>query len=307
MGKLACVLGKRRRRSRATCVTLSTMSVPMPMSGREPSAETLAAIAALERAARRPGAAPFAGVANHVFLLGEDLVVRIPRAGRFLADLVKEAEVIPVAVGAGVWTPRLVAFDDTCSVVDVPYMVLDRVRGDDLARLDLPADRAAGVLRQVGRNRPGCTAYAGQPGPRWRPSPCRTAPWTRALIETFARGRLARRRGRPLADRLDRPPGGAAARRPAPRPGARRPRAAEPARPPGNVPSQRDRGLGRRAVGGPCCRLRQGAPDRCPGGARRVYREESGEADAPVWEARVLWYHLTWAPGPAGRPRPASG
>ncbi|MFC4009893.1 hypothetical protein ACFOY2_21870 [Nonomuraea purpurea] len=58
----------------------------------------------------------------------------IPRTERFLPDLVKEAEVIPVALDAGVRTPEVVAFDDSCSVVDMPYMVLARARGVDLAR-----------------------------------------------------------------------------------------------------------------------------------------------------------------------------
>ncbi|MEV4082551.1 hypothetical protein ACGFJC_02555 [Nonomuraea fuscirosea] len=58
-------------------------------------------------------------------------------------------------------TPRFVAFDDTCSVVDVPYgdvvygdvlyMVLGQEHDDDLARLDLSVDRAVGVLHQMGR------------------------------------------------------------------------------------------------------------------------------------------------------------
>jgi len=34
-----------------------------------------------------------ASVANHVYLLGEDLVLRIPRERRYVPDLVKEAEI----------------------------------------------------------------------------------------------------------------------------------------------------------------------------------------------------------------------
>ncbi|PRX69133.1 hypothetical protein B0I32_102190 [Nonomuraea fuscirosea] len=68
-------------------------------------------------------------------------------------------------------TPRFVAFDNTCSVVDVPYgdlpygdvpygdlpygdlpyVVLDQEHDDDLARLDLSVDRAVGVLHQMRR------------------------------------------------------------------------------------------------------------------------------------------------------------
>ncbi|MBN6054461.1 phosphotransferase, partial [Nonomuraea sp. RK-328] len=67
--------------------------------------------------------------------------------------LVKEAAVIPAALRAGVRTPRVVAFDDTCSVVDVPYMVLARAPGVDLASLELPAADTDRVFHQVGRER----------------------------------------------------------------------------------------------------------------------------------------------------------
>jgi hygromycin-B 7''-O-kinase len=92
-----------------------------------------------------------AGVANRVFLLGDDLVLRIPRTKQFLPDLVKEAAVIPIALHAGVRTPEVVAFDDTCSVVDVPYMVLTRTQGVDLAGLELPTAATERLFRQVGR------------------------------------------------------------------------------------------------------------------------------------------------------------
>ncbi|MEU0566951.1 aminoglycoside phosphotransferase family protein [Nonomuraea sp. NPDC005983] len=91
------------------------------------------------------------GVANRVFLLGDDLVLRIPRTKQFLPDLVKEVAVIPAALHAGVRTPEVVAFDDTCSVVDVPYMVLARAQGVDLARLELPFANTDHVFHQVGR------------------------------------------------------------------------------------------------------------------------------------------------------------
>ena len=92
-----------------------------------------------------------AGVANHAFHLGDDLVLRIPRTTQFLADLVKEAAVIPAAVRVGVRTPDIVAFDDTCSEVNVPYMVLTRAPGLDLARLALSTTETEHVFHQVGR------------------------------------------------------------------------------------------------------------------------------------------------------------
>lgn len=113
--------------------------------------EALAAIArrhGLTAASVRPVPS---GEANHVFHLGDDLILRIPRNEAFLRELAKEAVVIPAARNAGVRTPSVVAFDDTCSEVNVPYMVLTRAPGTDLARLTLSAAETEHVLREVGR------------------------------------------------------------------------------------------------------------------------------------------------------------
>jgi len=87
-----------------------------------------------------------AGVANEVYLLGEELVLRIPRSDAFAADLRKETLVIPAARRAGVRTPKVVSFHDQ----DSTWLVVERVPGVDLAQLDLPPDRVAEVYRQVG-------------------------------------------------------------------------------------------------------------------------------------------------------------
>jgi hygromycin-B 7''-O-kinase len=117
----------------------------------EPSREALAAIARRHGATAESVRPIPSGVANHVFHLGDDLVLRIPRTGRFLPDLVKEATVIPAARNAGVRTPDVVTFDDTCSEVSVPYMVLTRTPGVDLARLALSTAETEQVFHQVGQ------------------------------------------------------------------------------------------------------------------------------------------------------------
>ncbi|MFC8074652.1 phosphotransferase family protein [Streptomyces sp. NPDC057307] len=91
------------------------------------------------------------GVANRAWSLGRDLVLRVPRTEAFVADLVKEAAVIPVARGAGVRTPALVTFDDSRDDADVPYMVLERAPGADLADVLEAGGAAGGVFREVGR------------------------------------------------------------------------------------------------------------------------------------------------------------
>ncbi|MEU8399699.1 aminoglycoside phosphotransferase family protein [Nonomuraea sp. NPDC048892] len=282
------------------------MPMSLPMSGQEPSAETLAAIAALHGAGGRIRPLP-PGVANHAFLLGEELVVRIPRGERFVADLVKEAEVIPVAVRAGVRTPRLVAFDDSRSVVDVPYMVLERAHGDDLARLDLTDGRAAGVLRQVGRELARLHRVRRTAGPALATVPVADgAVDAPALVENLhAGGWIDAEAARWLtgwACRLS-------AYLPADRPlvlvhGDLAPQNLlvhpETSRLSGIV-DWGDAQWADAAVDFAKVPL-TGVPAVLAG-----YREESGETDVPGWEARVLWYHLTWALGRLADPVPHPG
>jgi hygromycin-B 7''-O-kinase len=97
--------------------------------------------------------APAPGAANHVYFLGDRLVLRIPRrGGARLAELAKEATVIPAARQAGVRTPAIVTYDDSCSVVSVPYLVLERAPGRDLAALGIPPAAAADAYDELGRS-----------------------------------------------------------------------------------------------------------------------------------------------------------
>ncbi len=93
-----------------------------------------------------------AGEANHAWLLGDELVLRIPRdSGPLADDLRKERVVIPIARGAGVRTPEIVAFEEHPAGLGVPYMVLRRVSGADIERLTLPATASEAIYREVGR------------------------------------------------------------------------------------------------------------------------------------------------------------
>lgn len=112
-------------------------------------ASVLAEIARRHRIGRdEVRAVPVQGVANRVYFLGENLVLRIARP-ESADDLRKEAVVIPAAVYAGVRTPELVSFDE--ELLDTPYMVVRRAPG---IAPGLPADPADGrwrsVYRQVG-------------------------------------------------------------------------------------------------------------------------------------------------------------
>ncbi|WP_168801359.1 phosphotransferase family protein [Glycomyces buryatensis] len=94
----------------------------------------MSSLGALAEIARRHGvdpgdvaAVPSQGVANRVYFLGGDLVLRIALA-ESADDLRKEAVVIPAAVRAGVRTPELVDFDDG-QLLSTPYMVVKRAKG----------------------------------------------------------------------------------------------------------------------------------------------------------------------------------
>jgi hygromycin-B 7''-O-kinase len=87
------------------------------------------------------------GVANRAYALGDDLFLRIPRSPAFEKDLLKESTVIPAAIAAGVRTPAIVDFDTTRALIDLPYMVLERVHGTDLVDCSAPPQ---GFWQEVG-------------------------------------------------------------------------------------------------------------------------------------------------------------
>src|ERR1041385_983628 len=102
---------------------------------------------------RRLARLPDTGIINAVYLLGDDVVLRVPRdhAGH-VAQARAEAIAIPAARAAGVRTPALVAYDDACDLLPVPYLVVERVRGRMLSELDLEPGETPDVWREVGRD-----------------------------------------------------------------------------------------------------------------------------------------------------------
>lgn len=74
------------------------------------------------------------GVVHSLWSLGSRWVLRVPKNETMsLGDHRCEAVAIPLALRAGVRTPALVVFDDSLSILDVPYSVVDLVDGIDLA------------------------------------------------------------------------------------------------------------------------------------------------------------------------------
>jgi len=85
---------------------------------------------------------PGVGIFNALYGLGENLILRIPRDHpAFLAALAKEPLAVPVARAAGVRTPSLVDYDDSRTLLPVPYTIYERVHGDTFGLM--PGDPVA--------------------------------------------------------------------------------------------------------------------------------------------------------------------
>lgn len=96
---------------------------------------------------------PSIGRFNAIYLLGNDLILRIPRnAPPFVAAIRKEAVAVPAARAVGVRTPRLVAFDDSLTLLPVPYTVYERVHGDTLELLGLDPAMTPAIYRDMGHD-----------------------------------------------------------------------------------------------------------------------------------------------------------
>ncbi|MGW1022983.1 phosphotransferase family protein [Streptomyces sp. NPDC002577] len=276
----------------------------------EASPEVLAVIAARHGTTAEQVRPVLSGAANRVFFLGDDLVLRIPRTVRFLPDLVKEAAVIPAARRAGVRTPDVVTFDDTFSVVDVPYMVLARAPGVDLAELELPTAQTERVFRQVGRELAKLHRLSRTTTPDLSAVPADddTGDPRTLVARLLGEGWIDVRTSRWLTDWFDRL---SAHLPPAPARvlvhGDISPQNLLASSAAGDLTSIVDWGDAQWAD--PATEFAKtpltGVPAMLAG-----YRQEAGEgasADARSWEARVLWYHLAWALGRLWDPVPKPG
>ncbi|MFH8983185.1 phosphotransferase family protein [Streptomyces varsoviensis] len=250
------------------------------------------------------------GGANRVWLLGDGLVLRIPRTRAAVAELRKEAEVIPAARAAGVRTPEVVAFEDGEGAgPGVPHMVLHRAGGRDLDVLQLADSDAYGVLRQVGRELAKLHRYAPRRAAELPAVPVDDAAEDPRLLvaRLLDGGWLDPGTARWLTGWFDR----LAARLPAEPPlvlvhGDIAPQNLLVTTGPAALSAIVDWGDAMWAD--PAVEFAkvplEGVPAMLEG-----YRQESRVvpgADAWAWEARVLWHHLVWAlgrlPDPAPRP-----
>jgi len=74
----------------------------------------------------------------------------IPRKKSVEDRLAKEAAVIPLVQAAGVPTSGVVAYDASRTTADVPYIVLERLRGQTLADVGYDPETGARAHRSLG-------------------------------------------------------------------------------------------------------------------------------------------------------------
>lgn len=96
---------------------------------------------------------PWIGGGSCVYPLGDRFVLKVPhRLAAPIESIRQEAIAMCAAHAVGVHTPRLIAFDDACNLLPVPYLVFERVTGEPLKGHDLPTESAGDIWRAVGRD-----------------------------------------------------------------------------------------------------------------------------------------------------------
>jgi len=93
----------------------------------------------------------FTGIANWIYAT-DDVVLRVATDHRDgVPDARTESVAAPAAYAAGILTPRMLAFDDTRTLVDRPFSLWDRVRGATLGQVTLSDSAQVMVWQSVGR------------------------------------------------------------------------------------------------------------------------------------------------------------
>jgi aminoglycoside phosphotransferase (APT) family kinase protein len=126
-------------------------------------------------------------VINSIYLLGQEFVLRIPRNHEgTVAQARTEAIAAPMARAAGVRTPRLIAYDDSCDLLPVPYTIYERVHGRTLGLLDWEPAETHLVWHELGRDLALLHTGVSADGPAGRLREAEDWPDPRALVEERA-------------------------------------------------------------------------------------------------------------------------
>lgn len=128
------------------------------------------------------------GIINAIYLLGGDYVLRVPRDHpAHVRQLSNELVAIPAARGAGVRTPALVAADDSCDLLPVPYAIVERVRGATLGLLHREPGDTIDAWRELGRDLARLHTGVSRTGPAGELRVAESLPDPRVTVEDRAR------------------------------------------------------------------------------------------------------------------------
>ena len=90
------------------------------------------------------------GYVNDVYAVGSDIIVRVTKEDMDPEDSYTEAVAVPAAIKAGIATPRLIALDDSCSILPRVATIYERMPGVALATLRVDQSELPDLYRQLG-------------------------------------------------------------------------------------------------------------------------------------------------------------
>jgi hygromycin-B 7''-O-kinase len=94
-----------------------------------------------------------AGIINSTYALDAKRVLRVPRDHpAHVEQARREAVTIPAVVAAGVRTASLLAYDDSCEILPVPYLTVERLEGRNLEAASLDPATSGAIWRALGRD-----------------------------------------------------------------------------------------------------------------------------------------------------------
>jgi len=92
------------------------------------------------------------GIVHSIYALGKSSLLRVPKLHPYaLADAYTGSVAAPAAVRAGVSTPRLLVFDESCDIAPVPFSIFERVHALPLSdRLGSDPQKYWQIWRELG-------------------------------------------------------------------------------------------------------------------------------------------------------------
>lgn len=95
---------------------------------------------------------PWSGAMNTIYEIGDELMLRIPMdVPEATRCILEEAVVLPVLERHSIVAPRLVAVDETCDLLEVPYTIYRRLDGLSMDWWEASNDPSPELYRAIGR------------------------------------------------------------------------------------------------------------------------------------------------------------